>query len=229
MQGSSPSTWRGRKMKFQVALTIASILWTIGCTSDLKKDTMGDSSQTTDIQNDSSAKNDLIGVDTGKMDTQIKDTKTGTDITIVDISTAEDAGLNPDMGPPDPCEGYAEKGSLKIGAPCTEHSQCQTGYCYDEAWKDADGNNNFRFCTISCVGCPKACADWESSTYDGNTCLPFLSAEIEEYSLTFKSICLPKCFDANECKTAFNNGLTTCAVPLHWDESTFGAAKVCLP
>ena len=152
----------------------------------------------------------------------------------VGVDTAVDTAVDtePDLPPADvvdPCQGAATPGDLPVGWPCTAHDQCVTGYCYDEAWKDAGDNAGFRFCTIGCTSCSKPCSEWESLSASGNTCLIFLAAEINEHALDFKSLCMPTCTTDAECEAASGGLLTACRTPLHWNGDTIGLKKVCFP
>ena len=136
------------------------------------------------------------------------------------------AELPPDVF--DPCVGPAAPGVLPVGAPCLAHAECQTGYCYDEAWKDAPDNAGFRFCTIGCSSCLKACSEWDSLTA-GATCLLFLAAEANEHDLAFRSLCMATCQTDADCQAASGGVLGACRYATHWDGSSIGLQKVCFP
>jgi hypothetical protein len=151
----------------------------------------------------------------------------------VDVSVDADPDTVPDTAPDvpffDPCQGPGQPGALPVGAPCTSHDDCLTGYCYDEAWKDTPENGGFRFCTIGCSSCAKSCSDWGSLTAAGGSCVLFLAAESNEHDLQYRSICMPKCQTDADCTGASGGLLTTCRAPLHFDGSAIGLQKSCFP
>ena len=136
----------------------------------------------------------------------------------------------PPAAPPrDPCRGTGQGGTAPIGAPCSSHHDCETGYCYDEAWKDEPQLAGHRFCTIGCQGCALSCSDWTKTTVTGNKCIPFRSSGIIEHDLLFRSICIPACAGKEECADAFDGALNTCETPIDFNGDTIGVHKMCLP
>ena len=188
-----------------------------------------------DLLTDQSQSKDSVATDEKQpVDTQQEDTIGGEDV--ASDKTAADSTQTVD-----PCNGVATKGTKAIGMPCTSHEECETGFCYDEAWckdgpcyKDTDmttivSNLGFRFCTVACTGqCSKSCNEWTTTTYDENKCYIFLPADIANYDLSFKSLCFPACYDDAECKTISGGTLTKCRLPVDWAESQW-AFKTCFP
>lgn len=159
--------------------------------------------------------------------------QTGDDAWVPDADP--DTAVDPDAEPADqgevfdPCTGPGVPGALPVGALCLAHADCETGYCYDEAWKDTPENGGFRFCTVGCSGCAKSCSDWASLTAAGGSCVLFLAAESNEHDLHYRSICMPKCQTDADCTGASAGALTKCRAPLHFDGSSIGLQKSCFP
>ena len=167
-------------------------------------------------------------------DTTTADTGTTRDIKPVGRDTPPPPDVAPVDVPPvdarpalDPCHGPGSGGTAPVGTPCTSHDDCETGYCYDEAWTtEIDGH---RFCTIACQGCDLTCSEWTHVTANGNKCIPFRTAGINEHDLVFRSLCLAACANDQECVDAFGGALTTCEMPRDFDGGTIGVWKMCFP
>lgn len=147
----------------------------------------------------------------------VPDTSSGEDVTTPppDTSPPEDTSTGtPDVAPPkdvvveadvpdDPeyvCEPALE--AIKpIGAACGRHCECETGYCYDEAYL-----GDFRFCTRDCDG---ACG----KTADGLhiQCLNLGGTPAKKYNLTHTWICQPTCITLDDC-AALSGLYTACGV-----------------
>lgn len=107
----------------------------------------------------------------------------------------------------------------KLGEECSDHCECETGYCYDEAYMKP-----FRFCTRECAG---KCANSEGTL----TCLNLnYNTFIEKYKITKKWLCVPTCNSVEDCKKLspkYNycpgngKGMTK------WDGITIGGRATC--
>jgi hypothetical protein len=131
--------------------------------------------------------------------------------------------------------------ALPIGAPCSTHEECSTGYCYDEALFNEDapdhggieGNGDklvHRFCTVSCVGCGKnkTCSDWPKAPNNGNNkCYPFPSYYINFFSLEYKSLCLVGCYTDTDCMGL--GQFSKCAPMAFGKDNSYGSPDVCQP
>lgn len=169
---------------------------------------------------------DASGGDTQPLDTA------GTDEQGLDTVGAEWDGSFPDWSNLeifDTCVGPGTPGLLPVGAPCTGHNECLTGYCYDEDWKNIPANGGFRFCTIGCSACLTSCSEWASLTSTDNTCLLFLAAESNDHDLRYRSICMPTCLTDADCEGPSGGLLTVCRPATHYDGSTIGLKKSCFP
>lgn len=154
----------------------------------------------------------------------------GTDGSAGDVVDGDTSEPGPDVeGPVNVC-GTVTEGGLPIGAACTEHSQCSTGYCYDEALWNEDGTLAHRFCTASCAGCtvvsncnmwPKAAGGYE------NKCYPLTSRFIKEHTLDAKSLCLAGCNNDSDC--AGLGEYSRCALLSFGLDCNYGVVKVCQP
>jgi hypothetical protein len=121
-----------------------------------------------------------------------------------------------------------------IGEPCTSHSECATGYCYDEEYLNEDGGSTYRFCTAKCAGCTTVgnCNDWPLGPgVQANTCYIFKTAFINEYNIQADSLCLPTCSNDNDCIGL--GPFSKCdKVKYSWsdgEECFGGVQKVCQP
>ena len=121
-----------------------------------------------------------------------------------------------------------------IGEPCLSHAECSTGYCYDEAYLNEDGNQTYRFCTAKCAGCTTVgnCNEWPMAPgIKANTCYIFKTAFINEYNIQADSLCLPTCSSDADC--AGLGPFNTCGkVQYGWSEGEEcfgGVQKVCRP
>jgi hypothetical protein len=120
--------------------------------------------------------------------------------------------------------------ALPIGAPCTEHEQCSTGYCYDEAIFNEDGNLVYRFCSVSCTNCgaKKTCADWPKAQNNGqNKCYGLPSYYINHFQLKYKSVCLVGCYKDIDCVGL--DPFTKCAGLGIGKNKSYGSPNVCQP
>ncbi len=145
----------------------------------------------------------------------------------VDYGTPQDIPSVPlDTGPPKSID-YAcglnlktSTGTKMIGAPCTDHSECKTGYCYDEWYLGWTGG--FRFCTVACNGCPvgkqHACTDFNETATGGpsykclilkNTC------HVNNFGdFDVEGICVPDCGkNMDNCNNWFGTSYSECIVP----------------
>ena len=126
--------------------------------------------------------------------------------------------------------GAPVAGGKPIGAPCTDSSECATGYCYDEALWNEVGPPVNRFCTVACKECPGAtdCAAWPTATGAGLTrCVGFPGYYVAHFGLAFKSVCLASCDSDAQC-TALDP-FSVCAGLSFGKEASFGVFKFCQP
>jgi len=169
---------------------------------------------------------DVSGADTPAADTA------GGDDSLADAVDAEWDGSFPDWSNLeifDTCSGPGTPGALPVGAVCTSHNECVTGYCYDEDWKNIPANGGFRFCTIGCSACLTSCSEWDSLTSTDATCILFLAGESNDHDLRYRSICMPTCQTAADCEQASAGALTVCRPATHYDGTTIGLKKSCFP
>jgi hypothetical protein len=167
----------------------------------------------------------------------------------IDTGPAPDFGprdippVSADQGPPKSIDFACGRnlntstGTKKIGAPCTDHAECATGYCYDEWYLGWAGG--FRFCTIACNGCPPgkqhACADFDEGATGGprykclllkNSCHTKNFGEFEVAGL-----CAPECGEnMQNCDDWFGPVYSECASPPYiktGDCGSVGVSPIC--
>jgi len=148
-------------------------------------------------------------------------------------------GTDSETGSTDAVDGFADvcgvEGEGKgIGEPCASHTECATGYCYNEQYLNEDGGSTYRFCTAKCAGCTTVgnCNEWPMGPgVKANTCYIFRSAFINEYELTADSLCLPTCSNDSDCMGL--GPFSKCgSVKYSWaegEECFGGVQKVCQP
>ena len=134
-------------------------------------------------------------------------------------------------GGDDTC-GLAEPNldGLPIGAPCTEHEQCSTGYCYDESVFNEDGVLTYRFCTVACTSCgiKKTCGDWPKDQGTGtNKCYGLPTYYVNHYNLSYRSLCLVGCYKDVDCIGL--DPFTKCAGLGIGKDKSYGSPDVCQP
>ncbi len=157
-------------------------------------------------------------------DTGTGDTGTGTD-----EGGTETTGTT---GPPplgSKC-GVEDNPGKAIGETCTEHAECETGYCYDEALWNEDGVPTNRFCTVACNACTlkSNCTEWGTAPgVAQNVCVGLPSYFINYFTLEFTSLCLPGCKNNGHC--AGLTGLDTCGDLAFGKENSYGVWDICQP
>jgi hypothetical protein len=98
---------------------------------------------------------------------------------------------------PGPCP--STPGAKSIGAECSEHCECGTNYCYDEAFMGITGT--FRFCTKECGGdCGKPSDEEKEKGITEYKCLILAGNWTKPYNLTKSHICAPRCENVDSCK-----------------------------
>jgi hypothetical protein len=113
---------------------------------------------------------------------------------VPDTSTPPTDTSNPEPDTPQNCP--TPPGAKEIGAECTDHCECGTSYCYDEAFMGITGT--FRFCTRECGG---DCGDPpEDSAITQYKCYILAGNWTKEYNLTKSHICAPSCSTVEDCK-----------------------------
>lgn len=95
------------------------------------------------------------------------------------------------------CDGTP--GDKPIMAPCDDHCQCSTGYCYDEGFM-AGG---LRFCTMDCnaptLGPCSTLTHPERPHQQGYGCL-MLDGVARARGLETTRLCVVRCADVDECR-----------------------------
>jgi len=117
-----------------------------------------------------------------------------------------------------------------LGAECSSHDECETGYCYDEYLWNEDGNIQFRFCTVGCTSCTVKgnCNEWTPAPgVESAKCIPFTSSFKNFYDLQLGSLCLNACTSDADC--AGIPPFTRCAKPTFGKDYDYGVWKVCQP
>ena len=84
------------------------------------------------------------------------------------------------------------RASKPIGAECEKHCECDTGYCYDEAYM-----GDFRFCTRECGS--QGCNTGITGGIEQYKCLILGSFEAE-FGLEHSAICQKICTTVEDCK-----------------------------
>jgi hypothetical protein len=151
------------------------------------------------------------------------------DIAIMDVGpedtgpvAAEDAGAQ-DIRIDGVCDPLIDPMNLRIGMPCTSHTQCGTCYCYDEAYMAP-----FRFCTKNCSsGSGSACSD-NNTKPDEYKCLKFTAKQVNDYDLNVGGICQASCQSVDDCKI-YGPDYNFCPATggTQWEGSTVQAANTC--
>lgn len=95
------------------------------------------------------------------------------------------------------CEG--SPGDKPIMAPCADHCECSTGYCYDEGYLGDD----FRFCTMDCdaptVGKCSSIVHPQRPHQQGYGCLQ-LDGLAKARGLETTRLCVLRCAGIDECR-----------------------------
>ena len=149
-----------------------------------------------------------------------------------DTSSPSDASSSPPELPPvvvGKCEGTP--GDKPIMSACSEHCECQTGYCYDENFL----GGGFRFCSMDCanpsIGQCSKINHPDSPGVQKYGCLN-LSSLKDDYDLETTSLCVLRCENLDECKQYssqydqcgnFSGGSWTM-----WDDHTIAGFGTCL-
>ena len=105
-------------------------------------------------------------------------------------------------------------GDKPIAAPCEDHCECESGYCYDEAYMAPH-----RFCTRFCGGVGGGCDD------HNGVCLNATSRYLSDYDLTLEWFCMPRCATNADCE-AIDPDLV-CPRQTMWDGVTLQVANSC--
>ena len=157
----------------------------------------------------------------------------------VDFGSQKDVPpMSLDEGPPKSIDLACGKnlktstGTKKMGEPCTDHSECKTGYCYDEWYLGWTGG--FRFCTAACNGCPtgqsQLCSSFdEPDPGIKHTCIIFTSCHANEFgAFDVQGICVPKCNNNfQHCTNWYESTYSECSVPRVGSCGTIGASGTC--
>lgn len=177
--------------------------------------------------------------DTGTVDTGVLPDSLAPDNRVVDLGTP-DSGPSIDQGTTDfgnnipehllACGMNAQSstGTLTIGAKCTDHGQCSTGYCYNEWYMGWGGG--FRFCTVACNGCTDAlnsCSDFVEPGGPDLTCLVVRtgchSTNFGDFDID--GFCVPRCDGLSDCNSAFGAGTYwACEAPSTNECGSIGAS-----
>ncbi len=110
----------------------------------------------------------------------------------------------------------ASAGIKPIGAPCNDHSECTTGYCYDEWLMNWQGG--LRFCTISCLDCAgvgqqHACNEFDQGSEGSGaeyTCVHVSNSITRQCfgDSELRALCLPTCNgQVQRCSDWFGPGV----------------------
>jgi len=137
------------------------------------------------------------------------------------ISNSDTVGE--DVGEPRyECVDGVDSQHLKIGQPCTSHGQCNSCYCYNEAYLSP-----FRFCTQPCgSGVGSACPAG-TGEFDEFTCLGFAMKNIQDHGLKVEDICMPVCEDVEDCALYAPNYNVCTKFDTKWDGKTISARSTC--
>jgi hypothetical protein len=124
------------------------------------------------------------------------------------------------------CSPGVDPMDREMGQPCTEHGQCGTCYCYDEAYMTGTG---FRFCTKNCSSGPGS--DCNSGNLSNDpyqyACLKFTVGQINDYDLKNGGICAIRCGSLDDCKI-FAPDYDLCPQgDTEWDGKTIQATPTC--
>ncbi len=141
--------------------------------------------------------------------------------------TGGDTGVDPSKAPK--C-GVEDQAGLAIGEECSEHADCETGYCYDEYLWNEDGSKTYRFCTVACTGCTVKgnCNEWgKAAGIKENKCFPLTSNFINFFELKFDSLCLASCVSDGDC--AGMGPFSTCKLLSFGKDFDYGVVKICQP
>ena len=164
------------------------------------------------------------GVDTSNVtspDTTTTNPPSDTSITPPTDTTV--APKDTTLTPPDtggPCPTTA--GAKRMGAECTAHCECDTGYCYDEAFMGKTGN--FRFCTRPC--------DFNCEYDDNDTGIQqyqctVLGGKLEKhYGLTKPTICVLVCSKASDC-ARYSSKYDACGNTQSWTSWCYDDCSFC--
>lgn len=127
--------------------------------------------------------------------------------------------------------GITDHPGKAIGEPCTEHDECETGYCYDEYFWNEDGSQTYRFCTAACTSCTTVgnCNEWgKAAGTQENKCIPLTSSFLNYYGdIKAESLCLASCQSDADC--AGMGPFTKCALPYFGKDYNYGVQKMCQP
>jgi len=168
-----------------------------------------------------------------------------------DIQTKPDTVSQPDIASPDIVEEPVDErlplacgsnyesgtdlGEAPMGAPCSEHSECSTGFCYQVV----DGGymgwaGGFSFCSIACGGCSSGagyqCSDFDTEDGPKFKCLKFTNSCFDDEH-PVRQFCAPACQGSNgmmNCEEWYPGQYTACELPSIGDCGTIGASKVCI-
>ncbi len=161
------------------------------------------------------------------------DTADATDGNTADVGGGEvgDVGeTTGDVEAPAGVCGEMVPDGLPVGSTCTDHSECGTGFCYDEELWNEDGVPRRRFCTAACAGCTVVsnCNEWPKAAgvFD-NKCYPLTSKFINTHKLAASSLCLAGCNNDGDCQNL--GEFSRCALLSFGDDCNYGATKVCQP
>jgi hypothetical protein len=164
------------------------------CPGTVGSDTVG-----SDTVGSDTVGSDTVGSDTVESDTQADSASGGratSDGQAEEPANEDAVSVGEDADVVGQCNS-GDPQALRIGMPCSSHSQCGSCYCYDEAYMAP-----FRFCTVDCSsGTGAACSDWDTPNSDKPeyVCVRFTQQLIETYDLGTASVCMPRCQDAADC------------------------------
>ncbi len=146
---------------------------------------------------------------------------TGTDGTDETSTETDTTTTTTDTGPAEVDQGCPVPGTKPTGAACTDHCECRTGYCYDEAYL-----GSFRFCTRDCDGLSNPCGSEDRAageTVQQYQCLNFSGTLANTHSLAHVNICHVRCTTVDDCK-ALGSAYDYCPSGFAmWDGKTVGA------
>ena len=155
---------------------------------------VGNTCVASDDNGDTGATGDQTGSDTGTDQTSATGDDTGTDTSVDqtgdETAAATDETTGDDTSDPGNCD-EAVAGTKPMGAGCAQHCECETGYCYDEAFL-----GDFRFCTRACEG---SCNEGTGAGVEENKCLNLNNSKFAEFDLTETWLCAPVCSSLDDC------------------------------
>ena len=123
-----------------------------------------------------------------------------------------------------------EIGEAIMGAPCEEHSDCESGFCYDGGFMGWDGG--FSFCTRACGDCGGGgyeCSKFDVEDGPRYTCIKLPSCHEGDHPV--REFCVSSCQGSNgmaNCNEWFGEGTyQDCQTPSTNACGTIGVNKAC--